>query len=789
MSANRNMQEEHDLLNEDLLNFDEFPEDLPDLLNLSEEEETAEEESATALSEQEEIYSQEDQIEEEEEEDGEEEEPEQPQPSRPTRMVGLVYKKTAGKAPELQVVEAPVSEPKQAQPEEKAESPEISEAQEEPEENSTAPEEPEATGAQERLPTWENSQYHQQQAETAEEDEEPAEETPREPATWAGLFRRVRAHHRRKQGMPVEEPVEHKPELALVEAPEEEEWGPQVEEAKREPLFRRPPKPDIPPRQLAVLFGNRLDSLKRGITGAAIVWLVLLYLNLSPSLNLPVPAFLWEDGMLAAAMLELLGLMVLLLNRPFGAGFAELFQGMPGMHTLASLAVVLTAADCGVVLLLGREGPAPCAAACGALLLCSSLGQYLKQKGQRISCRTAAMIDHPSRLSLLREDGQVTDMLLKYKGDTSKFGSQIQENDGVQRAALPVCCAILLVGVLLAILSAVGQGEPELVFWCASVIFTLAAPLSSTLAYGLPWCKVAERLNRSGGAVAGWKGAVELQNAAQLAITDDDLIPTGMITCNGIRVYGKTLEPLAVGYAATLVRGLGGSIAATFDKLVFSQGARYWSEGLQNFELFEGGCSGTIGKDRVLVGTGEFMERMDIPLPEQISIKTATFCAINGELAAQFTLVYNNPDYVLSAVQALLRGKYRLVMAVRDFNLNPRMLIRKCNLPMEQITFPELDIRQELAEVPDEADTTLGGLLGREGLDSHCDLVLGAKQLYRVTRKNTRWVIASSVLGAVLGAYLTFFRAYTALQPLNMLVFMTLWLIPCLLNSYQTDQF
>lgn len=775
MSRKHESQGERSLMNEDLLNFDEFPEDLPDLLNLSAEEEDQPKQREPEGETDEDSW---------EEEPEQEEAPEPAEPPRPTRMVGLVYKKVSGKAPELQVVEKPIPEPEVA-PEEQ---PEQRTDADEPE-TEKEPEEAETSQPQEELPTWERSQHHRQRLELEEEEEEPREERPREPATWAGLFRRVRAHHRRKQGLPVEEPEAYEPELSLVEDSEEEEWGPEVEESKREPLFRHTPQPDIPPRQLAVLFGNRLESLKRGLTGAAIVWLLLLYLNISPSLNLPVPAFLWEDAMLAGAMLELLGLMVLLLSRPFGAGVADLFRGKPGMHTMASLAVVLTVADCAVVLLLGRDGPAPCAAASGALLLCSALGQYLKQKGQRISCRTAAMIDHPSRLSLLREDDQTTDMLLKYKGDTSKFGSQIQERDGVQRVTLPICCVLLLAGILLAILSAVGQGEPELVFWCASVIFTLAAPLSSTLAYGLPWCRVAEQLNRSGGAIAGWDGNVELQNAAQLSITDDDLIPTGMISCNGIRVYGKTLEPLAVGYAATLVQQIGGSIAATFDKLVFSQGARYWSEGLQNFETHEGGCSGTIGKDEVLVGSGEFMEKMDIPLPDQISIKTATFCAINGELAAQFTLVYNNPDYVLSAAQALLRGKYRMVMAVQDFNLNPRLLIRKCNLPMDQITFPELDIRQELAAVPDEEGMTLGGLLGREGLDSHCDLVLGAKCLYKVVRRNIRWVVASSVFGAVLGTYLTFFRAYTALQPLNMLLFMILWLIPCLLNSYQADKF
>ena len=45
-------------------------------------------------------------------------------------------------------------------------------------------------------------------------------------------------------------------------------------------------------------------------------------------------------------------------------------------------------------------------------------------------------------------------------------------------------------------------------------------------------------------------------------------------------------------------------------------------------------------------------------------------------------------------------------------------------------------------------------LLGREGLDAHCDTVLGAKRLYKAARRNGHWLIAASLVGMLLGFYL-----------------------------------
>ena len=62
---------------------------------------------------------------------------------------------------------------------------------------------------------------------------------------------------------------------------------------------------------------------------------------------------------------------------------------------------------------------------------------------------------------------------------------------------------LLLACVLFSLLSSYGLGKPEHLLWCLSANFTAAAAFGSALVYGRPFHKLARRLTRSGGALAG----------------------------------------------------------------------------------------------------------------------------------------------------------------------------------------------------------------------------------------------------------------------------------------------
>lgn len=55
----------------------------------------------------------------------------------------------------------------------------------------------------------------------------------------------------------------------------------------------------------------------------------------------------------------------------------------------------------------------------------------------------------------------------------------------------------------------------------------------------------------------------------------------------------------------------------------------------------------------MLVGSAAFMNLMDIPLPQGLNVKSAVFCAINGELAGIFALSYSLHDTIFPALEEL----------------------------------------------------------------------------------------------------------------------------------------
>jgi hypothetical protein len=577
-----------------------------------------------------------------------------------------------------------------------------------------------------------------------------------------------------------------------VEVDDPDTWEEEeVEEKQKKPRREKVhiPLPDIPARTLATLYGESAGVQRRNIMISLILCIPILYINLADSLNLPIFSALWDDKLAAAAVLEGLGLVTLLLRKTFGAGIADLFQGKWGMHTITSFAVLLTLLDGAYYVFLGREGSMPC---CGVTALClvfTSWGRNQKDRAQRLSCRSAALTDTPTRLVMERdEQGELTQVMLSVPGNSQQFGSQIQEPDGVERMSRPVVLVLLIGGAVFSLLAALGSGAPQRLLWCASVIFTMASPLSATLAYGMPYLRIARKLNQSGAALAGWDGVQEIGRCRRVVVDDNDLFPTGRVTCHGLHLYGRAAIDIVSGYACAMIKASGSGLTRAFSELAVTQNANDWP--VSNFEMYHGGgCSGTIRGDQVLVGSAAFMRAMEIPMPEESSVKTAVFCAINGELAGQIVLNYKLPTYVNPAMNTMLRNRLIPVMCQRDFLLTPDVLQQKFGMNLKKAEFPPMDERLILTTPELGEGGRLSALLGREGLAVHGDTIVGGKRLYKAALRNGRFALVASVLGMLLGFYLTFLGAFASLQPENILLFLLLWTVPTLLISFYVDRY
>lgn len=553
----------------------------------------------------------------------------------------------------------------------------------------------------------------------------------------------------------------------------------------RRPKKVIPPPPDTPPQELARNYAKGSKSTRLRLTLLFFLWLLsvgqlivpALGYEFVPPLNSPLVQCGVALGVMAAGLL--LGF------DAFLSGLVNAFRGKVGMDTLCSLACLFTLAD-AVYLTIHPIDRLPYTAAALAGLYFLLLGIYHKKCALRLSCRTAAASASPYRVTLDEGKWNGRDTYCKWSGDTAGFGSQIQMDDGAQKIYHHAAPFLLLGCSLYTAFIAVKR--PEAALWCASAVFTASAAFGSAIAFGRSFHCVARRLAHSGAALAGWPGIVGSRRADRVLITDTDLFPPGYVELNGFKVLGDFPMERVVAYTATMIRDSGSGLTRLFhDYLRTLGGLMRNSERLTCYE--GGGLSAVIRGDQVLVGSASFMKLMDIPIPEGASVKTAVFCAINGELAGIFALNYSLPDTVFPALDSLIQEKVGPVLATRDFNLIPAMLQQRFKLAADRMDFPPVERRRELSASDQPHGEVLTALLCREGLYPFAESVVASKRLRLTTRMGAILCCVSSVLGLLLTGYLVYVSAYGSLSPLNLLLYLLMWLLPVWLLSAWSHRF
>lgn len=570
---------------------------------------------------------------------------------------------------------------------------------------------------------------------------------------------------------------------------EEEPSTPPVRE--RKPKKKLPPPPDLSPADLAKRYSKGLKSLRLRCALVFLLALATLYLTAAPGMGWPLPPQLEGNGEWQCyALAGLQAVAILFSADEFLKSLIRPFQHKVSMELILPLANIAVLADALTLPRMGvltQRQPFCCAAVLG--LWCMMYGSLQTRRGQRLACRAAAAASEPYLVT--RDEGKWNnrDTYVKWSGPLNGFGSQIQSEDGAQRIYRVVTPVILLASVLFALLSSMGEKRPQDLLWCLASTLTAAGSLSATLCFGLPWRKISHRLSsRSGAALAGWPGVTNTTGSCSLLLTDIDLFPVGAVSLNGVKIFGDFPIEKVVAVTATVIRDSGSGLEKVFYDLLRSQGAVYRrGEDLIPFE--GGGVSEMIRGEQVLVGSASFMVLMDVALPPGLKVKNAVFCAIGGELAGIFALNYHLPGTVAPAIDSLIRNRITPVLATRDFNLIPSMLRQRFKLPVENLDFPAVHRRRELSDPDQEHSETLTAVLCREGLGPYAEAVVGSRRLRTAVRLSTLLSCLGSVIGMLLAFYLTYVAAYQSLTPLNLTLFLLMWLVPTPLIAGWVDRY
>ncbi len=570
------------------------------------------------------------------------------------------------------------------------------------------------------------------------------------------------------------------------------------EDAPQSPRKRRHAPvsgPDTPPQELAREYGRGLKSLRTRSLCVLALLLPALYVTLCDLLPIPAIPNPWVAGqpLLTTDLRCWAGSLLLAIAMALSfdvliSGFKQLRQLRINMDAILLAACAFSLAD-GITapILLSRQQTGFFVLNMLALFFALQ-GEHHRRRGLRLACRTAAASAEPYLITLDEGKWNGRDTYAKHAGTPEGFGRQIQAPDGAQKLFGIISPVLLCACFLLPVLSCVVGGRFRELLWALAAVYTAAYSLSAPLLFSRPFHKLSRRLTQCGAAVAGWPGVTEQRRGDGILLGDQDLFPPGSVSLNGMKIFGDWSGERVTGYTATLIRASGSGLDKLFSDLMRTQGILYrQADRLCCYE--GGGLSANIRGDQVLVGSAAFMKLMEVELPQGLNVKNAVFCAIDGQLAGIFALNYTLPDVAFPAIDALLQERLAPVLATRDFNIIPAMLQQRFRLAVARMDFPPVQRRRELSDPEQNHNTTLTAVLCREGIFPLSEAVVGARRLRRAVRLNAALGCVGSVLGTALACYLTSVSAFASISPVNLLMFLLLWLIPSWFITGWVDQY
>lgn len=559
-------------------------------------------------------------------------------------------------------------------------------------------------------------------------------------------------------------------------------------ERKKREKKRREPRVNAPlpetaeeqsPKEAAAFHKRRYLDCRLRLILAVPMLLLLWFPWLLNELGMTLPYF--SDGAENAAVCVFIPQVLLsVICAPlFRAAIEEWKERCCTFYTYTALTNLITLLDeITLPALAGRSAVSPLGGVAGCAMVFAMWGLKNYHCGMWETFRTAAM-GRPACVVDACESG-----IVRGQGSGEGFVTRAKMESTAsqwQRLFLPV---LTMSSLVFAVLSSVGQQRSHDFLWCWSVVLCASCSLVCPLTYCVPFGSIARRLSRSGTAVAGQYGAAALSVTPKLVVTDTDLFPRAAVLLSGVKLYGEERDH-AISYTATLAVQGGGSLARVFETVCQNEHIPY--QPLEHFHIHDdNGLSGMIRGETVLVGTPLFMRHKAVRLPATLPAKTAVCLAVDGELAAVFALKYSAHPPVETAVRSLARNGISLVLATRDGNVTPKLI--KSRLGTDgKASVPEITDRLALSDPMREGGAP-NGIIFREGILPYVELVALSRRLCHVLKIGNFLSVFGGIFGALLAFYLAFVGSTAVLNPVLLMTFLLLWVMPILPLLFRIDR-
>lgn len=482
-----------------------------------------------------------------------------------------------------------------------------------------------------------------------------------------------------------------------------------------------------------------------------------------------------------------------------GRGISDLIHLRPGAETLVSLSCFASLMQVGSIVLRTQSegifhntaGFLPYCAVSSASVFFALWGSSHRQTAYTRSYKIASTLEGECDCVVSEERlwGGVSGFA-RHTAKLDGFVAQTEAPDVASRVMRFLTPLLIVAFIALGLLSASNHSEvaaplaeggvqkQQYFFYTFAAMCCIGVPLTTFGVFSYVFSRIAARLSHMGAAVTGWAGAVEMSRGELLVISDGDLFPPGTLALNGLKILGDHSFETIISLSASLLYASGSGLFNALASIVKDQ--TEYLRPVTSLEAFEGGISGSVGGERVMIGTLNFMHSMGIQVPSELSSKSAVFTSVNHDLAGVLAVSYTPASQVKGALLLLEQQRMTNVLAVRDVNITPTLLRDKFGINPDLPEFPVIEERISLSDPERPFHGKVSAALTRDGLCPFAESVIGGQRLHKFTIMN----LCIHLISLFLGVFLVFYFASqtqpvaaATISPANLLIYMFIWWI------------
>ena len=471
-------------------------------------------------------------------------------------------------------------------------------------------------------------------------------------------------------------------------------------------------------------------------------------------------------------------------------GVADLGKKRFTPNTLLVVAFVVCIVD-GIFCL--QQVRVPCSAAFSLAVLMSLWSAYERRNTEMSrmdTMRKAVRLDGVAacpdyldgKKGLLPKEGQVEDFMDNY----AKTG---KPEKALYIYSLVAMIVAIGIGVAAAVLKYPAEGAKNSIIaglQICAVCLLVAMPSTIFISQSRPAWILENRFRRLGTVLCGWQGVDGLKGKAVFPVTGIDLYPPETLRLNGMKIFEGREPEQVIAYAAAVISASNCGFAHLFTGLLDSYNGRHYSA--TDITYYDnGGMTGTVEEESVVIGSWSFMKDMEIEVPDAARISYGMYIAIGGEVSGVFAINYGKNPSASAGVNTLTAyPNLECALVTDDFVVTHGFLKGKFGIKPKRFILPTYEQRAELrqAELPEDAPVLV--MTTSKGLASLAYGVTGARVL-----RSTSWAgailhMVGGGLGLAIMLTLVILGALQLISPVNMFLYQLIWMIPAILITEWT---